>query len=376
MKILFLVFHGFAEHNGISKKIFAQRDALAQCGAEVRLCWLEIDEARTRKRMVDDLVLENYGSGLRGGIRSRIAYGALADYIVREGIGCVYLRYDHNASPFLTVMLCRLKRAGVGVAAEIPTYPYDREYDTLSLKFRVRHGFDRMFRRAVFRQVDRVVTFSGFDRIFGAPTVNISNGIDFSKVPIKSRINDTERELHLIGVAEIHPWHGFDRAISGLADYYAVPRDVQIYFHVVGEGDAAEREKLTRMAGDSGLGDRVIFHGAQAGTALDALFERADMGVASLARHRSGITRIKTLKNREYAARGIPFVYSETDEDFDGRDYVMKAPADETPLDMESILRFYRSRPFVPAEIRASVEGSLSWKMQMQKVLDAFTNKK
>ncbi len=35
------------------------------------------------------------------------------------------------------------------------------------------------------------------------------------------------------------------------------------------------------------------------------------MGIASLGRHRNGITRIKTLKNREYAARGIPFVYSE-----------------------------------------------------------------
>lgn len=99
------------------------------------------------------------------------------------------------------------------------------------------------------------------------------------------------------------------------------------------------------------------------------------MGVASLARHRSGITRIKTLKNREYAARGIPFVYSETDDDFDQREYVMKAPADESPLDMEALLHFYRSRPFVPAEIRASVEGSLSWKMQMQKVLDALTKK-
>lgn len=50
------------------------------------------------------------------------------------------------------------------------------------------------------------------------------------------------------------------------------------------------------------------------------------MGIASLGRHRNGITRIKTLKNREYAARGIPFVYSENDSDFDGMPYVMKAP--------------------------------------------------
>ncbi|MEG2480028.1 MAG: hypothetical protein RSA50_07120, partial [Mucinivorans sp.] len=43
----------------------------------------------------------------------------------------------------------------------------------------------------------------------------------------------------------------------------------------------------------------------------DDLFEQADIAIGSLARHRSGITTIKTLKNREYAARGIPFIYSE-----------------------------------------------------------------
>lgn len=32
MKILFLVFYGFQEYNGISKKIGYQADALRQCG--------------------------------------------------------------------------------------------------------------------------------------------------------------------------------------------------------------------------------------------------------------------------------------------------------------------------------------------------------
>ena len=53
------------------------------------------------------------------------------------------------------------------------------------------------------------------------------------------------------------------------------------------------------------------------GKELDELFDLADFAIGSLARHRSHIDKIKTLKNREYAARGIPFIYSETDEDFD-----------------------------------------------------------
>mgnify|MGYP000644641746 CR=1 FL=1 len=42
------------------------------------------------------------------------------------------------------------------------------------------------------------------------------------------------------------------------------------------------------------------------------MFEQADFAIGSLGRHRSGITHIKTLKNREYAARGLAFTYSET----------------------------------------------------------------
>lgn len=33
-------------------------------------------------------------------------------------------------------------------------------------------------------------------------------------------MNDTSDELHLIGVAEVHYWHGFDRLVRGLAAYY------------------------------------------------------------------------------------------------------------------------------------------------------------
>ena len=93
------------------------------------------------------------------------------------------------------------------------------------------------------------------------------------------------------------------------------------------------------------------------------------MGIASLGRHRNGITGIKTLKNREYTARGIPFVYSERDSDFDGMDYVMKAPADDTPLDIAALVRFHDGLHLTPAQIRGTVEGRLSWDNQMKQVL-------
>jgi hypothetical protein len=115
--------------------------------------------------------------------------------------------------------------------------------------------------------------------------------------------------------------------------------------------------------------DFVILYGKKHGKKLDCLFEKCDFGIGSLGRHRVGIDKIKTLKNREYAARGIPFIYSETDSDFDTRPYVLKAPADETPIDINNIVSFYHSISFLPKDIRGSIM-SLSWENQMKNVLN------
>jgi hypothetical protein len=106
------------------------------------------------------------------------------------------------------------------------------------------------------------------------------------------------------------------------------------------------------------------------GEQLDAVFNGCQFAIGSLGRHRSGITNIKTLKNREYASRGIPFIYSECDSDFDNQPYVLKAPADESPIDIHRLLAFADSHRFSPLEIRKTVEH-LSWKMQMAEVVKA-----
>ena len=99
-----------------------------------------------------------------------------------------------------------------------------------------------------------------------------------------------------------------------------------------------------------------------------------DFGIGSLGRHRSGITNIKTLKNREYAARGIPFIYSEIDEDFENMPYIMKIPANEEAVDIKQILNFYNQLHITPLEIRNSIRH-LSWNNQMKKVLDEMQKK-
>ena len=47
---------------------------------------------------------------------------------------------------------------------------------------------------------------------------------------MKRQQNDISKELHLIGVAEVHYWHGFDRLVNGMADYYRNHPEYKVYF--------------------------------------------------------------------------------------------------------------------------------------------------
>ena len=232
MKILFLIFHGFNASNGISKKIHYQIHAFQANCQETHLCYLA-EENGTKYRMLDDTVLANYGKGIKGKICKRIEFDSIRRYAIRHEINLVYLRSDHNANPFTLRLVRKMKKAGIHIVMEIPTYPYDQEYSSFSMKLNL--FIDRCFRKQFAKHLDRIITFSNYSKIFGIPTLQLSNGIDFNEIPIKQQVNDTSRQVHLIGVAEIHYWHGYDRLIKGLANYYTTRPQYKVYFHIVGK---------------------------------------------------------------------------------------------------------------------------------------------
>ena len=359
-KVLFLIFHGFDPNNGISKKISYQVDAFKKCGMNVHLCYM--DEKDTKKRIIDGDVIADYGNG----------FSAISNYVKKNQIDLVYIRSNHNANLFTINMVKKMKAYGAKVVMEIPTYPYDIEYKAQGISRQIFQ--DKIFRNQLAKYLDAIVTFSDFDKIFGQRTIKISNGIDFDSVKMKTTINDTSKELNLIGVAEIHEWHGFDRIVRGLADYYSKPQDYLVEFHVIGYFFSKEIEdEFRKIISDNHMENYVILYGKKHGTELDNLFDKCDFGIGSLGRHRVGIDKIKTLKNREYAARGIPFMYSETDSDFDPKPYVLKAPADESPIEIQRIIDFYKRNTMSPIEIRESITD-LSWKKQMELVIKEVLN--
>ncbi len=384
MKILYLVYHGFSDASGISKKIFCQVKGLRENGHEVHLCSYGFAENGHRCRYVDDDLLADYGTGIMAGLRQRTEFNRLFDYCLLNGIEFVYARCFQNANPWLIRFFRRLKEAGIHAVTEIPTYPYDKEFDHLEWKMRMELQIDKLFRRRLYREMDALVTFSDAETIFGQKTIRISNGVDFDSVPLYAPIDphpSSHAPLQLIGVAEVHPWHAFDRVMAGIGEYYQQNKGAKsedfrdVIFHVVGGVHPNHMTHLFKpLIERYGIQDKIVFHGQLFGDELTQVFNQCQFAIGSLGRHRSGITVIKTLKNREYATRGIPFVYSEQDSDFDHQPYVLKAPADESPIDILQIFNFLKHFSMKPEEIRKTVEH-LSWKKQMQIVIEEVFSK-
>lgn len=386
MKVLFLTYHGFDDASGITKKMLAQIKGLRQNGHEVHVCTYDITDTGDCCRFVDEEIIQNYGRGVWGALRQRMSYGCIYHYCVSHQIEFVYVRHFMNANPWLVRLFRRLKKAGIQCVMEVPTYPYDQEFEFLPFKHKLSLFFDKLFRQHLASQMDAIVTFSDEKEIFGQRTINISNGVDFDSIPLHEPLT-MNHELHLIGVAEVHPWHGYDRLIAGIGEYYRGKPNLpspftlhpspqkDVFFHIVGDVWPSEMEGSDKVPGFApiikkfGIEKYVIFHGKLFGEELNKVFSQCRFAVGSLGRHRSGITHIKTLKNREYAGRGIPFIYSECDSDFDNQPYVVKAKPDESPIDIQSIIDFVDHFDMQPVMIRNTVE-KLSWKYQMQEILN------
>ncbi|WP_024994864.1 glycosyltransferase family 4 protein [Phocaeicola paurosaccharolyticus] len=374
MNILFFLYHGFSDISGISKKVQYQINGLCQSGHNVDVCQYTVLENGHRVRMVNDEIIQDYGKGSLAAVRKRIDYSGIKRYIREHEYDIVYVRSFHNANPFTIDLFRTIKSTSAKIALEIPTYPYDKEYQGFSLRNKIGLKIDKLFRNKLAKITDAIVTFSDDKEIFGQRTICISNGIDFDAITIQNKGKESDDVINLVGVAEVHYWHGFDRLIAGLGEYYKSEHSKEVYFHIVGGIAPSEMEGskyamgFKKIISQYNIEGKVFFHGPLYGEELDNILNIADFAVGSLARHRSGIYSMKSLKNREYAARGIPFIYSERDTDFDNTDFIIKAPSDETPIDINKILLFLNNYKGSPLIIRFSIKY-LTWEEQMRKVI-------
>lgn len=377
MNALFVVSEPITDFSGISKKILAQVSAIRYNGIKVALSYLKVkDNYKFTGRYIDEEILDKYSNiSIISKLQRRSKYNNLFRYVKSNNIKLVYIRYTHFANPFFISFLKKLKNNGTIILLEMPTYPYDQEYQNAGFASKVALLVEKLYRKKIKKYVTRIITVSHHNTIFKTPTIQINNGIDVDTINVKKN-RKTDNEFHLIGVATISLWHGYDRVIEGLHNYYRdqEPGRKKVFFHIVGDSSGSEAVRYIEMVKKYELGNYVIFYGKKSGKELDILFDNMDIAVGSIGCHRIGLKYIKSLKNREYCARGIPFFYSETDEDFEDKPFTFKVSANDNPVSIEDIINFIRNNRFDPAKIRNYAIENLTWKKHFAELLHEILN--
>ncbi|NEQ52126.1 MAG: glycosyltransferase, partial [Leptolyngbya sp. SIO3F4] len=177
----------------------------------------------------------------------------------------------------------------------------------------------------------------------------------------------------LIGVANVSPWHGYDRILKGLADYLKRPifSRRKVIFHIVGARYPYLRE-LQALVSQLNIDEWVVFHQPTQGEALDVLFRESHLAIGVLGGHRKGLEIMSPLKNREYCARGIPFVLSHQDPDFSEEfQYCLRVPGNEEPVDIEKLINFldsFHDLTYAAQCLREYAQEKLDWSTKLQPV--------
>lgn len=370
MRGLYLAFEKLSDSSGISKKIVSQKKALEYNGFTMELAYIKENPGGSRVLMVDDNVIINYGNGIHSKINYYTKFDPLFHYIVDRKIDILYIRYIHYATPFFVNFLKKMSKNQVRLFLEIPTYPYDEEYRHKGLFMTIKMWIEKISRKSMAKYLENIVTVSDDNFIFGRPTIRISNGIDIEAIKLRKPQFERTDTLRLVAVASISSWHGYDRLIVGLKEYYSKKQLLKVTINIVGGGNAKTIDFLKQLVVECNLSEYVFFLGPMFGVQLDQIMDNSDIAIGSLAIHRKGLTQARSLKNREYAVRGIPFIFSEIDEDFEGEPFVLKVPPDESPINIEEIIKFYQRLMIIPEEIRNSVGNKISWNVQMKKIAE------
>lgn len=365
---------------GVYKKIAGQVGAMMK---------LDINTWYSYRIGLSDYVFdcggEKTGYKLRGDHQigwKKAIYRVIRDFIISNRIDIVYIRSVCTDPGFLK-LLKNMRKHVQYIYYEIPTYPllgenrsqymlYYKSHEFINLgKSIILNNMDRFCSAFLKRYIDYIVTYTDYSRIYRVPVIRIENGIDMSKIPLRKK-NKAKDPIVLIGVANVEQWHGFDRLIIGLKDYYRDKTAAEVQFWIVGNG--ASIPYLKSLTLESNLQEHIKFWGCKSGSELDKLFDRSDIGISTLGYHRIGLHAGSALKTREYCARGIPFVYSYAEPMMDENSaFSLRVSSDDSPVDIRKVVDFYErslSDPQMPMNMREFAQQNYDWSVQMKKVFE------
>jgi len=344
-KVLYITTVDISLDSGVKKKIYGQIKVMRGNGFEVALIApkgddivvVEGDVEEERTEVVDSYM--NSGP-LRFFNLAGSLYRSAYKLAHKDEYNGVFIRYS-LVEGCLIRMLRKLKKEGIKIFMEIPSYPYDLEYKNKQWYKKFGLYLDKMYRGKLKNYVDIIFTPSPQEEaIYGVETVRFNNGVNTEEIEERRYSGKKDGTLRFIGVANLSVWHGYDRVIEGIAEYYKEKDEIDFIFNIVGEG--AELNNLKNLVEKLNLQDRVIFHGFKSGRELDEVYNNSDVAISSVGLYRLGVAPKLVLKAREACLKGIPFVGVRGDPLFDRNfDYVYFVGNNATSLPVEKIYNWF-----------------------------------
>lgn len=380
MRILYVIYFSVFDkrETGVLKKVRNQINALIDLKNDVDLCSLEENH----------VLLQSYGEKRR--------YNTKKSFNIRKRIWCavkriskdqhydaVYIRLPGFIDSSFRRTIKLFKRNGTKVLLEIPTYPIKGELEN-NLKYYVKRGkifgllirvflycMHGVYAKFAHRYIDKIVTFMPYEKIWNIEVIYIDNGVNTEEChAVQKTIHEG---INLIVVANIAKWHGIDRLILGLKDYYNhQDYKEKVYFLIIGETELVD--ELKQYSKELGVFDYCRFLGRKEGEALYLEYCKADIAVGSLGMHRINVMDGSTIKIKEYCSLGIPFIYAYNEREIDDNfKYALKLKADESAINIFQIIDFFKDLEMdekKSIEMHEFAERRFSWKKQMKYVLE------
>lgn len=271
---------------------------------------------------------------------------------------------------FRFIKTAKKRNTKMKIFLEYGTYPFDMELGGFIKKL---YPVSEFYLKRLKNHVEKIITFCGQDEIYGIDCIKMSNGIDVREYKWNEKPPPFSDTLQIIAVSSLHNWHGYDRLIAGMSDYYQKDfgkLKININFHIVGEGE--EKQNLEKMSKEIGLQDKIIFYGYKTGNDLDKIYEKSHLAIGTLGMHRININTVSSLKNREYCARAVPFVLATSDSDFpENLPFIKYVSGDDSALSICELLNFYRlfKTDETNSAIRNYAEKNLDWKQKIVEIL-------
>lgn len=288
----------------------------------------------------------------------------LIGWMEKYEVDRTYIRYPF-ANLFFLELLAYQKEHGIKTVLEIPTYPYENELPYCMIKVE-----DIYYRGEISCFVDMISTFSSDKEIWGIPCINLMNGVDVDKIPLAQ--TREKGFIEMVAVASMSFWHGYERLIEGLYEYYSKAGELDVHLKLIGDG--GENDLYERLVEKYSLQTHVEFCGALRGEDLDKHLAKADIAIGSLGLYKIGLNEVSPIKSAEYCARGIPMVLGYCDIRFpNDLNFVLQVPNDDSPIDISAVIEFYKNvhtNENYQIEMRNYAEKILKWENIMHPVVE------